>query len=88
MSVGLAEGVIGVETVSRMVRAATVATSEAALPNAATGSQFASPGPASTAAIDGAKPPNAKPNWVPTATPDIRTLVLNCSANIAKPTPP
>ena len=44
-------------------------------------------GPASTAAIEGAKPPRAKPNWVPTATPDIRTRVSNCSANIANADP-
>jgi hypothetical protein len=38
-------------------------------------------------AIEGANPPSANPNWVPTATPDIRTLVSNCSFHSANADP-
>jgi hypothetical protein len=40
------------------------------------------------AAIAGAKPPSAKPNWVPIATPEVRTLVSNCSAQSGEAAPP
>ena len=70
-----------------MVSAAMVATAAAAQPKIATGTQLPRSGPASRAAMDGAKPPRAKPNWVPMATPDIRTLVSNCSLNRANADP-
>ena len=39
------------------------------------------------AAMEGAKPPSANPNCVPTATPDIRTRVSNCSFHNANAAP-
>ena len=71
-----------------MVSAAITDTTAAALAKAATGTQLSSFGPASAAAMAGANPPSANPNWVPTATPDMRTLVSNCSLHSANAAPP
>ena len=48
----------------------------------------ASCGPASAAAMAGANPRSANPNFVPTATPDICTFVSNCSLHSANAAPP
>ena len=56
-------------------------------PNTATGTQFFRSAPAREAAIAGANPPTANPNCVPTATPDMRTLVSNCSFQRANADP-
>jgi hypothetical protein len=45
----------------------------------ATGTQPPVPGPAIQAATVGARPPSAKPTWVPMAMPESRTRVGNIS---------
>jgi hypothetical protein len=65
--------------VSRAVAIATAASTLAPNVIAATGTQPPAPLPAIQSATVGAKPPRAKPIWVPMAIPERRTRVGNIS---------
>jgi len=65
--------------VSRAVAMAIAASTLAPNVIAATGTQPLVPPPAIQSATVGAKPPSAKPTWVPMAIPESRTRVGNIS---------
>src|SRR4051812_39501300 len=78
---------IGTRKPSRIVVTATADTVAAMAVKIATGTQPLMPSRAIAALMVGAKPPSAKPIWVPMAMPDSRTWVGNCSPYRAGHTP-